>query len=121
MPGRPRLRTLAAGGFFVVYLASQITLATSFLWSDRWLWQNLGWQMYSGRSPHPDFHIVDETGATIPLEEIQENRGVGIVVGGKLDSARFVPPHVCDNVPEARAVVVANPWSGETRLHECER
>lgn len=96
------LPVLLGGLFFVAYLSCQAFLAVSCLAADYGCL--LTWTMYSGRSPDPDIFVEWKSGGEATLTEIQDEFGVGRVLGSKVDHAKWVPPHLCANLPEARSV-----------------
>lgn len=96
------LPVLLGGIFFAGYLGCQAFLAVSCLTADYGCL--LTWTMYSGRSPDPDIFVEWKSGGEAPLAEIQEEFGVGRVLGSKIDQAKWVPPHLCANLPDARSV-----------------
>lgn len=97
-----RLSVLGGGLFFVAYLSFQTWFATTCLAADYGCL--LTWTMYSGRSPNPDIFVEWKSGGEATLAEIQDEFGVGRVLGSKVDQAKWVPPHLCANLPEARSV-----------------
>jgi hypothetical protein len=99
-----RASVLLGGVFFVTYLGFQTFFAASCLAADYGCL--LTWTMYSGRSPDPDIFVEWKAGGEATLEEIQDEFGVGRVLGSKVDHAKWVPPHLCANLPDARSVRV---------------
>lgn len=90
------------GVFFVAYIALQAFLAVSCLTADYGCL--LTWTMYSGHSPDPDIFVEWKAGGEATLAEVQQKFGVGRVLGSKIDRAKWVPPHLCANLPAARSV-----------------
>lgn len=88
--------------FFVSYLTFQAAVATSCLLADYGCL--LTWTMYSGRGEDPRFFVLWSTGGETALDMDRGFDGVGRVLGAKVDTARFVPPYLCANLPNAQAV-----------------
>lgn len=110
---------LASGLFFFSYLILQTLIPVYALFSEEWF-STVGWTMYTGLRPDPNFVVVYEGGARESLEQIRERLGIGIVVGAKVDTARFVPPHLCEALPQARAVVIRDVRSHNEEIHPCK-
>jgi hypothetical protein len=90
------------GVFFAAYIAIQAFLAVSCLAADYGCL--LTWTMYSGHSEDPDIFVEWKSGGEATLAEVQEKFGVGKVLGAKIDRAKWVPPHLCANLPDAQSV-----------------
>jgi hypothetical protein len=93
---------LLGGIFFVAYVGFQAFFAASCLAANYGCLMT--WTMYSGRNPNPDIFVEWKSGGQATLAEIQEQFGVGRVLRDKIDQAKWVPPHLCANLPEARSV-----------------
>jgi hypothetical protein len=102
---RSRIRLAASGLFFFAYLIIQTVIPVYALFSDGWF-SFAGWTMYTGLRQEPAFTVVYDDGTRESLDQIRERLGIGIVVGHKVDTARFVPPHLCGKLPSAQAVVI---------------
>jgi hypothetical protein len=96
------LPVLFGGIFFVAYLGCQAFLAVSCLAVDYGCL--LTWTMYSGRGPDPDIFVEWKSGGEATLAEVQEEFGVGRVLGAKVDRAKWVPQHLCANLAGARSI-----------------
>jgi hypothetical protein len=113
-----RWKLCASGLFFFAYLILQTLIPTYALFTDGWFLV-VGWTMYTHLRERPGFAVVYEGGAKESLEQIQQRLGVGIIVGNKVDLARFVPPHLCASVPGAREVLIYYPRSRRKETYAC--
>jgi hypothetical protein len=113
-----RWRLWASVLFFFTYLILQTLIPTYALFTDGWF-SAVGWTMYTHLREKPGFAVVYDGGAKESLEQIQQRLGVGIIVGSKVDLARFVPPHLCASVPGARAVLLHYPRSRREETYAC--
>ena len=82
---------------------------------------DLTWTMYSGRTENPKIFIVWQSGEETLLDKDKGIDGVGKVLGGKVDEARFVPPYFCEHFPEAKAIRLAYENSGTEEMSLCSR
>ena len=96
------LPVVLGGIFFAAYLGFQGFFAVSCLAVDYGCL--LTWTMYSGRSPSPDIFVEWKSGGEATLAEIQQKYGVGRVLGSKVNEEKWVPPHLCANLPDAQFV-----------------
>jgi hypothetical protein len=111
---------LASGAFFFSYLIIQTVIPVYALFCDGWF-SAVGWTMYTGLRPDPTFTVVYREGNRETLEQIQKRLGIGVIVGAKVDTARFVPPHLCSALPEARAVLIRDPRAATEEAYPCAR
>jgi hypothetical protein len=109
---------LASGLFFFSYLVVQTAIPVYALFSGGWF-GFVGWTMYTGLKPEPRFTVVYAGGRRESLEQIQRRLGIGIVVGHKVDTARFVPPYLCGALPQARAVEIREARAGSEETYRC--
>ena len=116
-PSRLTAAALLGGLFFVGYLTFQAAFATSCLLADYGCL--LTWTMYSGRGQNPKIFVLWSTGGETALELGRGVDGVGRVLGSKVDTARFVPPYLCANLPDAQAVRLEYRWSGRQETIPC--
>jgi hypothetical protein len=111
---------LASGVFFFSYLIVQTAIPVYALFCGGWF-SFVGWTMYTGLKPELSFTVVYQDGRRESLEQIQQRLGIGIVVGHKVDTARFVPPYLCGALPEARAVEIREARAGTEETFGCRR
>jgi len=114
---RSTAAALLGGLFFVSYLTFQAAFATSCLLANYGCL--LTWTMYSGRGEDPNIFVQWQSGGETPLDQDAGIHGVGRVLGTKVDTARFVPPYLCANLPDAQAVRLEYPWSGRQETIPC--
>ncbi len=105
------------GLFFVSYLTFQAAFATSCLLADYGCL--LTWTMYSGRGEDPKIFVQWQSGGETPLDQAAGFNGIGRVLGAKMDTARFVPPYLCANLPDAQAARLEYRWSGRQETIPC--
>lgn len=113
-----RSRLLASGFFFFTYLIAQTAIPVYALFSDGWF-SYVGWTMYTGLRQDPAFTVIYDDGTRESLEQIRERLGIGVVVGHKVDTARFVPPHLCAKLPSAQAVVIRDVRAQAEETYRC--
>ena len=65
--------------------------------------ERFGWQMFSHSEIQPVFSVVPESGETYEVE----TRDFVARLRGDLPLAEFVPPHLCEVVPDARQIIIA--------------
>lgn len=93
-------------------LLTQFALPAALLWAPRparW-----GWQMYSTVAPPLELSLVAADGNTTLLDS-------GDYLGwnrGEIDTSSVLPPFVCQQHPEARAVLVRR--GDDTWEHPCQ-
>ena len=116
-PSRLTAAALLGGLFFVSYLTFQAAFATSCLLADYGCL--LTWTMYSGRGNEPKIFVLWRSGGETLYDEDEGFDGIGRVLGAKVDTARFVPPYLCENLPDAQAVRLEFPWSGNQETIPC--
>lgn len=119
--GRARLnrsRFWLSSALFLGYLALQVSVPLIQQARERGRWR---WSMYGRRGPQVSFSVVTFSGEEIPLETLNRERGVGVVVDTHLNKYSFLPRHLCEHVPEARAVLVHRPGDGGTERIPCAR
>lgn len=75
--------------------------------------------MYSGLGDYPDVFVQWETGGETQLSRDKGIRGIGRVLGAKIDTARFVPPYLCENFPDAQAIRLAFPDTRPQEIIPC--
>lgn len=109
--------TLACAAFFAAYLLFQATFAVSCFVYDYGC--RLTWTMYAGSLNTTDIVIEWQSGEESLLDQKKGVDGVGRVLGGKVDKARFVPPYLCEHVPGIEAVRVEFRDTGQSERVEC--
>lgn len=80
---------------------------------------DLTWTMFSGRTENPTIIIVWQSGEETLLDKDKGIDGVGKVLGGKVDEARFVPPYLCGHFPAAKSIRLAYENSGRRETIAC--
>lgn len=111
------LPIVLGGIFFAGYVGVQLFLAVSCFAADYGCL--FSWTMYSGRDPNPDIFVEWQSGGETPLAEIQREFRVGRVLGAKIDHAKWVPPHLCASLPDARSVRVEFHRPDRTETFPC--
>ena len=99
---RRRMSAVLGGLFFCGYLAYQAVFAVSCLLAEQGCL--LTWTMYSGREENPEIFVVWKTGGEARFDEDNGIGGVGRILGVKWDWAEYVPPYLCEHLPDAEAV-----------------
>jgi hypothetical protein len=103
-PAHQRRQTsvVLGGLFFLGYLTCQAVFAASCLVAGRGCLMT--WSMYSGLEENPKVFVVWKAGGETRLDEDKGIDGVGRILGVKWDWAQYVPPYLCDHLPEVQAV-----------------
>lgn len=72
-----------------------------------------GWQMYSGLGEIPRITLIDEAGSSnrMPFDDVASNPRP------EIDWGSYIPPHVCQDFDNARAVEIS--YSDREEKHEC--
>lgn len=115
--GPSRVSYLAGALFCGCYLAWQATFALSCFAAAYGC--DLTWTMYLGRTENPKIYIVWQSGDETLLDKAKGIDGVGRLLGGKVDDARFVPPYFCEHFPEAKEIRLAYVNSGSEETYPC--
>ncbi len=110
-------KVLLSGLFFFGYLAVQLALPASRLWTD--YFARFGWTMYAGLGRRPSIKVITLDGSEISLEQIQATRKQGIILRSKVDYRKFVLPYLCEAIPEARLVVLRYPRRQTQETYPC--
>jgi hypothetical protein len=102
--------------FIVAYLVVQVALPVAGLATRSQT--RFSWKMFiPDDGPHPRFTMVFRDGRTADLERLSRERPVAVVLRAEVDQAGFVPPHLCQRVPGAEAVIIE--MGGKSRRHQC--
>lgn len=76
--------------------------------------------MYSGRDPNPQVFVIWKSGGEVAYDRSRGVNGVGRILGAKVDWEPFLPPYLCEHLPEAQAVRLEFVRSGRTELVPCQ-
>lgn len=88
--------------FFVSYLSFQAWSAISCFVVDYGC--KLTWTMYAGRDENPLVTVMWRSGEETAYDEDEGVRGVGRILGSKVDWEPYLPPFLCANLPDAEYV-----------------
>ena len=106
----------------LVFVASFVLIATLLPFSQLQIRHNtrFGWKMYAMRAEDVEFRVHFRNGETQGLSEIKKRVPIGKIIKTEVDVTRFMPPHLCRQLPGAMAVTFSRSQSTTWESYQCK-
>jgi len=78
-----------------------------------------GWKMFAMAPEKVEFRVIYHDGTIEELPTIQKRQKVGRILREEVDRPRFVPPHLCTQIPSAAAIEFSRTHNATWERYKC--